>query len=75
MLDISFNRVSEIKNLNNLVNLKKLFLCANKIGHIINLDSLTNLTTLELGDNRIRVSFTIKYLKIGAKPQLPFLEN
>lgn len=53
--DISFNRLTQIKNLSHLVGLKSVFLCANRITQIENLDQLTNLTTLELGDNRIRV--------------------
>ena len=57
MLDISFNRLSNIENLDALVNLQKLFLVSNKIQTIENLSSLTNLTLLELGDNKIRVSF------------------
>lgn len=56
LLDISFNRLSKIENLDALVNLEKLFLCSNKISTIENLSSLTNLTMLELGDNKIRVS-------------------
>lgn len=55
-LDISFNRLSEIKNLTHLPSLQKIFLCANRISKIQNLELLANLTTLELGDNRIRVS-------------------
>lgn len=55
ILDLSFNRITEIKNLDKLVKLEKLYLCANKITKIENLEKLTNLTMLELGDNRIRV--------------------
>lgn len=58
MLDISFNRVTELKNLDALSNLRKLFLCCNKIPTIQNLSNLSNLTMLELGDNKIRVSKT-----------------
>lgn len=58
ILDLSFNRINEIKNLDKLVKLEKLYLCANKISKIENLEKLTNLTMLELGDNRIRVSGT-----------------
>lgn len=57
MLDISFNRLSKIENLQTLLNLEKLFLVSNKITVIENVSHLTNLTMLELGDNRIRVSF------------------
>lgn len=56
ILDVSFNRVTKIKNLGSLVKLEKLFLCANKISVIEGLEELTNLTMLELGDNKIRVS-------------------
>lgn len=59
MLDISFNRLTQIKNLDTLSNLRKLFLCSNRITKITNLGSLKNLTMLELGDNRIRVRITI----------------
>lgn len=56
ILDLSFNRITEIKNLDKLEKLTKLYLCANKIAKIENLEKLKNLTMLELGDNRIRVS-------------------
>jgi protein phosphatase 1 regulatory subunit 7 len=55
---VSFNRLREIKGLDQLHKLKKLFLCANKISHIQNLCHLKNLTLLELGDNKIRASGT-----------------
>lgn len=54
-LDLSFNRIRKIENLDRLLNLKKLFLPANKIAKIENLDQLVNLELLELGDNKIRV--------------------
>lgn len=53
---MSFNRITKIEGLNNLLNLKKLFLCSNKISKIEHLNHLVNLTLLELGDNKIRVS-------------------
>lgn len=56
MLDISFNRIGKIENLDALVNLEKLFLCSNKISTIDNLANLSNLTMLELGDNKLRVN-------------------
>jgi hypothetical protein len=56
ILDVSFNRVHEIKGLGQLHKLEKLFLCANKISRIENLNHLKNLTLLELGDNKIRAS-------------------
>lgn len=59
MLDISFNRLTKIENLDTLVNLQKLFLVSNKITVVENLSSLTNLTMLELGDNKIRVSYDL----------------
>jgi Leucine-rich repeat (LRR) protein len=59
LLDISFNRLPKIENLDTLVNLEKLFLCCNKIPVIENLSSLANLTMLELGDNKIRVKSAI----------------
>lgn len=71
ILDISFNRVKEIEGLDNLHNLKKLFLSSNKITTIKNVNHLTNLTLLELGDNKIKViifypQFDIKRLLIDA---------
>jgi Leucine-rich repeat (LRR) protein len=57
-LDISFNRLGKIENLESLVGLQKLFLISNKIQTIENLSSLNGLTMLELGDNKIRVSLT-----------------
>lgn len=56
MLDLAFNRITEIKGLNSLTKLKKLFLSSNKISKIENLDNLQSLELLELGDNKIRVS-------------------
>lgn len=56
VLDVSFNRLHEIKGLGQLHKLEKLFLCSNKIMHIENLNHLKNLTLLELGDNKIRAS-------------------
>lgn len=56
MLDISFNRLTKIENLDALSSLQKLFLVSNKIPVIENLQGLSNLTMLELGDNKIRVS-------------------
>lgn len=56
-LDLSFNRIRKIENLDNLVKLKKLFFVHNKISKIENLQRLVELEMLELGDNRIRVKF------------------
>lgn len=65
MLDLSFNRITEIKNLGNFTKLEKLFLSANKISKIENLSHLKNLKMLELGNNKIRVSR--KYLLLFFK--------
>lgn len=62
-MDLSFNRITEIKNLDKLVKVEKLYLCANKLTKIENLDKLTNLTMLELGDNRLRVSVSLELLQ------------
>jgi len=56
LLDLSFNRIRKIENLNHLHKLKKLFLVNNKITEIREISQLTELTMLELGANRIRVS-------------------
>lgn len=56
MLDLAFNRITEIKGLDTLVNLEKLFLSSNKISKVENLENLKSLELLELGDNKIRVS-------------------
>jgi len=64
ILDLSFNRITKIQNLENLTKLNKLYLCANKISKIENLSNLTALNMLELGDNKIRVILKIiKYCK------------
>ena len=59
-LDMSFNNIRVIKGLSRLVKLEKLFLINNKLKKIEQLEQLTCLTMLELGDNRIRVSCTIR---------------
>ena len=56
-LDLSFNNLLRIENLESLVKLEKLFFIQNKISAIGNLSTLTCLTMLELGSNRIRVSW------------------
>lgn len=55
VLDISFNRIRKIENLDGMTKLKKLFLCANKISRVENVNHLKSLELLELGDNKIRV--------------------
>lgn len=56
VLDVSFNILRKVENLDELTKLKKLFLVHNKITAISNVDKLTGLEMLELGSNRIRVS-------------------
>ncbi|GMM36938.1 type 1 protein phosphatase-activating protein [Saccharomycopsis crataegensis] len=53
-LDLSFNKIKNIKNLDNLVKLENLYLIQNKISDIKNLSTLQNLKNLELGGNRIQ---------------------
>ena len=54
-LDLSFNRVKHIRNLDCLTKLRELYLVQNKISKIEGLEHLQSLTCLELGANRIRV--------------------
>ncbi|QEU60438.1 Sds22 [Kluyveromyces lactis] len=53
-LDLSFNKIRTIKNVDKLVNLENLYFVQNKISKIENLGSLTKLKNLELGGNRIK---------------------
>lgn len=55
-LDLSFNHITDLENLDGLVKLKKFFIIQNSISVIKNLQPLTSLTTLELGSNKIRVN-------------------
>lgn len=83
VLDISINRLHKIEGLDNLVNLKKLYLVNNRIEVIENLSSLVNLETLELGANRIRkienldnlVNLTQLYLGKNRIAKLENLDN
>lgn len=52
-LDLSFNKIRNIKNVDKLVNLENLYFVQNKISKIENLSTLKNLKNLELGGNRI----------------------
>lgn len=52
-LDLSFNKIKNIKNIDRLVNLENLYFVQNKISEIKNLETLKNLKNLELGGNRI----------------------
>ncbi|KAJ1903811.1 protein phosphatase regulatory subunit Sds22 [Coemansia sp. IMI 209127] len=54
-LDLSFNKIRTIENVESLVHLRDLFFVSNKIQTIENLGRLTMLRNLELGANRIRV--------------------
>lgn len=54
-LDVSFNILRKIEGLEQLTQMKKLFLLHNKISSIGNLEHLSCLEMLELGSNRIRV--------------------
>lgn len=62
VLDISFNVLRHIEGLDQLTQLKKLFLVNNKISKIENLSNLQLLQMLELGSNRIRVGLLYKML-------------
>ena len=55
VLDLCFNRIRKVEGLENLTNLKKLYLVQNKLTAIENIGHLTELRMLELGSNRIRV--------------------
>ncbi|SCV02684.1 LAMI_0H01926g1_1 [Lachancea mirantina] len=52
-LDLSFNKIKHIKNLERLVKLENLYFVQNKISKIENLGTLTKLKNLELGGNKI----------------------
>lgn len=53
-LDLSFNKIRNIKNLDKLKSLENLYFVQNKISCIENLNTLTKLRNLELGGNKIR---------------------
>lgn len=52
-LDLSFNKIKHIKNIDKLENLENLYFVQNKITEIENLSTLKKLKNLELGGNRI----------------------
>lgn len=52
-LNIKENEITEIKGLENLINLQRLYFSRNKITEIKNLDNLINLQELYLNDNQI----------------------
>ena len=53
-LNLSENKISEIKGLDSLVNLQELYLDHNQVKEIKGLDSLVNLRTLSISCNEIR---------------------
>lgn len=52
-LDLSFNMIKHIKNIDKLVNLENIYFVQNKIKKIENLSTLKSLRNLELGGNNI----------------------
>lgn len=80
-LDLSFNKIKNIKNIYKLVNLENLYFVQNKIREIKNLETLQKLKNLELGGNKIEeISDTlnklpsIEQLWLG-KNKIPRLQN
>ncbi len=53
-LDLSFNKIKHIKNVNHLTTLKELYFVQNRISKIENLEGLSKLTMIELAANRLR---------------------
>ncbi|CCC66831.1 hypothetical protein NCAS_0A02730 [Naumovozyma castellii] len=53
-LDLSFNKIKNIKNIDKLYELENLYFVQNKISKIENLSTLKKLKNLELGGNRIQ---------------------
>ncbi|CAK7897765.1 protein phosphatase 1 regulatory subunit Sds22p [[Candida] anglica] len=54
-LDLSFNKIKNIKHIETLTKLENLYFVQNKIKEIKNLETLQNLKNLELGGNKIEV--------------------
>lgn len=52
-LDLSFNKIKNIKNIDQLVDLENLYFVQNKIKEIKNIEPLQKLKNLELGGNKI----------------------
>lgn len=52
-LDLSFNKIKHIKNLENLTDLENLYFVQNSISKIENLSTLKSLKNLELGGNKV----------------------
>lgn len=62
-LDLSFNNIKNIKNLDTLVKLENLYFVQNRIKVIKNLEGLQSLKNLELGGNKIEeISETMRSL-------------
>lgn len=80
-LDLSFNKIKNIKNIDQLVNLENLYFVQNKIKEIKNLETLQKLKNLELGGNKIEeisetlnTLVTVEQLWLG-KNKIPRLQN
>ncbi|KAH3672401.1 hypothetical protein WICMUC_004237 [Wickerhamomyces mucosus] len=77
-LDLSFNLIKNIKNIENLINLKNLYFIENKISEITNISHFENLQVLELGGNRLKkidnLPLNLRELWIG-KNRISKLEN
>lgn len=54
-LDLSFNKIKHVKNVDHLKELRDIYFVQNKIQKIEGLDGLIKLRNLELAANRIRV--------------------
>ncbi|KII66700.1 Protein phosphatase 1 regulatory subunit 7 [Thelohanellus kitauei] len=54
-LDLSFNRIKQIENIETLVKLEELYFANNRIREIKNLEPFVNLRLLELGSNKIKM--------------------
>ncbi|KAK6539402.1 hypothetical protein TWF694_009627 [Orbilia ellipsospora] len=62
-LDLSYNSIKHVKNIENLVKLRNLYLASNRISTIEGLDTLAELTNLELGANKVREIQNLEGLK------------
>ncbi|ODV79775.1 L domain-like protein [Suhomyces tanzawaensis NRRL Y-17324] len=54
-LDLSFNKIKNIKNIETLTELENLYFVQNSIKEIKNLETLTKIKNLELGGNKIEI--------------------
>lgn len=54
-MDLSFNKIKHVKNVDHLKELRDIYFVQNKIQKIEGLDGLSKLRNLELAANRIRV--------------------